>query len=183
VYCIIIIINESPSIMYMHFEASGNAADLAKKMKEVISLTKTPLEKREIAVKENETISDWSIVEKILGKEGNKKSNIISFGFSRKETIAENGHPLPKTFGIHTAVSFQMIDDKSIVTGDYVMTADEINEVIKVLTENNNIITALHNHMINEEPRLFFMHFFGYASPEPLSKGIRAALEKTNSIY
>lgn len=59
----------------------------------------------------------------------------------------------------------------------------EVNEVIKVLTENNIVITALHNHMINEEPRLFFMHFFGHAEPELLAKGIRAALEKTNSVY
>ena len=176
------VINENPPVMYMHFAASGNAVDLARKMKEVISLTGTPLGKKE-SIGEKEVKPDWSVVEKILGKEGNKKSKLISFGFPRKETVLENGQPLPKTMGISTAVIFQMAGDKAVVTGDYVMTAGEVNDVIKSLTNHNITITALHNHMINEEPRLFFMHFWGHADPDALAKGIKAALEKTNSVY
>jgi hypothetical protein len=177
------IINENPSVMYMHFAASGDATELAKKMREVISLTGTPVSKKEKAEGENDLKPNWIKVEEIMGKEGNKKSNLISFGFPRKEIIKERGNSIPKTMGTHTAVTFQMVDNKAVVTGDYVMTANEVNDVIRVLTENNITITALHNHMVHEEPRLFYMHFWGYAEPEPLAKGIRAALEKTNSDY
>lgn len=176
------IVNENPSVMYMHFAASGNAVELSKKMKEVISLTKTPLLKKGNNSSANDVKPDWSKVEEVLGKKGNKKADLISFGFPRKETIKEHGHTLPKTLGTHTAVTFQMVNEKAIVTGDYVMLASEVQNVIKALTEHNITITALHNHMIDEEPRLFYMHFWGYGEPELLAKGIKAGLEKTNSI-
>ncbi|HEY4784396.1 MAG TPA: DUF1259 domain-containing protein, partial [Bacteroidales bacterium] len=83
--------------------------------------------------------------------------------------------------GMATGVNFQMSGNKAAITGDFVLMADEVNPVIKALTENGIGVTAIHNHMLYDNPRLFMMHFWAVDDPAKLAKGIKAALDKTNS--
>ena len=169
---------ESPPLKYMHIAAVGPTAEIAKKMKDVFSVTGTPLNS---SPSKSTAIVDWKKVEDTLGKNGKKSGDIAKFGFSRQEQIKMHGHVLPKTFGIHTAIAFQMIDKhQAVITGDYVMTANEVDNVISTLTENGITATALHNHMIHESPRLFYMHFLSNGNPEKLAKGLKKALQKIN---
>jgi len=81
--------------------------------------------------------------------------------------------------GMATGIGFQPTGNgKAAITGDFVMTADEVNPVIKALRANDIEVTALHSHMLDEQPRLYFMHFWANDDAVKLAKGLRAALDK-----
>lgn len=88
---------------------------------------------------------------------------------------------MPAAMGMAIAINFQMSDNQAAITGDFVLLADEVNPVLKALTENGIAVTALHNHMLYDNPRLFMMHFWAVDDPEKLAKGLKSALDKTNS--
>jgi len=88
---------------------------------------------------------------------------------------------VPPFMGMATAINLQMIGERAANTGDFVLLATEVNPVVKALTENGIAVTALHNHMLFESPRLFFLHFWGFDTPEKLARGLKATLDKTNS--
>ena len=88
---------------------------------------------------------------------------------------------MPAYMGMATGINFQMDSDKAAITGDFVLLAEEVNSVVKALTENGITVTAIHNHMLFDNPRLFMLHFWAVDEPEKLAKGLKAALERTNS--
>jgi hypothetical protein len=173
------IVGESPSIKYLHFGGNGNPEILAQKMMSVLSVTGTPLVPQQTAT--TTTAYDWSKVESIIGRSGTHKGNILQFGIPRVETIIENGMNIPPFMGMATALNFQLIGEKAATTGDFVLLASEVNPVVHALIENGIAVTAIHSHMLFESPRLFFLHFWGVEQPEKLARGLRAALDKTNS--
>jgi Domain of Unknown Function (DUF1259) len=84
--------------------------------------------------------------------------------------------------GVATAINFQPTGNgKAAITGDFVLIGDEVNPVIKALRQNGIEVTALHSHMLDEQPRLYFMHFWANDDAVKLAKGLRAALDKTAS--
>ena len=86
---------------------------------------------------------------------------------------------VPETMGSAIAINFQPTGDgKAAITGDFVLIASEVNPVLRTLRENGIEVTALHNHMLNDEPRLFFMHFWANDDAEKLVRGLRSALDK-----
>lgn len=172
------IVGESPSIMYMHFGGNGDAKELAEKMKVVLALTGMPMTPPSPPTT---TQIDWSKVEATLGVTGQRKGNVLQFGIPRAEKITENGMEVPPFMGMATAINIQKVGEKAATTGDFVLLAEEVNSVVKALTENGIAVTALHNHMLFESPRLFFLHFWGFEAPEKLATGLKAALDKTNS--
>ncbi len=173
------IVGESPSIKYLHFGGHGDATALAQAMMAVLSVTKTPLVSPQSP--QAPTTYDWSKVDSILGRSGQRKGNVLQFGIPRAETIAENGMDIPPFMGMATALNMQLIGQKVATTGDFVLLASEVNPVVHALTENGIAVTAIHSHMLFESPRLFFLHFWGVDEPEKLARGLRAALDKTNS--
>jgi len=174
------LVGESPSIMYMHFSGRGDPVKLAKAMKSALAKTKTPLSESKIG-QPAVTGVDWSGVEAILGTSGKAAGSLLKYSFSRKEKIAENGMEIPPSMGVATPIGFQKVEGKAIVYGDFVLLAKEVNPVIKALVKHGITVTAVHNHMLFESPRLFFLHFWGIDKPEKLAKGVKAALDKTNS--
>lgn len=89
---------------------------------------------------------------------------------------------VPGSMGLATGLNFQPTGDgKAAVTGDFVLLGKEVNPVMKALQENGIAVTAVHSHMLEEQPRLFFMHFWANDDAVKLAKGLRAALDKTNS--
>jgi hypothetical protein len=172
------IVGETPAIKYMHFGGHGDAVKLAEAMKSVLALTGTPMTP---APPPPQTAVDWSSVESVLGATGQRKGNVVQFSIPRAETISENGMDIPPFMGMATAINIQSVGEKAATTGDFVLLASEVNPVVKALTENGIAVTAIHNHMLFESPRLFFVHYWGVNVPAVLAKGLRAALDKTNS--
>jgi hypothetical protein len=105
---------------------------------------------------------------------------LLQYNFSRNEKLTESGMEMPPAMGMSTSINFQMDGDRAAITGDFVLLADEVNPVVKALTENGITPTAIHSHMLHDEPRLFMMHFWAVENPEKLASGLKAALDKTN---
>jgi hypothetical protein len=174
------IVGESPRVMYMHFSGVGDPVKIAVAMKDVLSLTNTPLIPSQ--PKQSSAAIDWSKVESVLGWSGQRSGNLLSISIPRTEAITENGMEIPSSMGVATALNFEMIGKRAATTGDFALLANEVNPVIEALAEHGINVTAIHNHMLFESPRLFFLHFWGVDKPEKLAEGLRAALDKTNSV-
>jgi hypothetical protein len=173
------LLNEQPAIKYVHFSGKGDAQKLAGEIKSVLEVTGTPLSGT--PTQTQQTPPDWSAVEAILGSSGKKNGNLLQYSFARNEKLMESGMEMPAYMGMAIAINFQMSDNKVAITGDFVLLADEVNLVLKALTDNGIAVTALHNHMLYDEPRLFMMHFWAVDDPGKLAKGLKAALDLTNS--
>jgi len=173
------LINETPAIKYIHFHGSGDALQLAEKIKSVLAVTATPLTPP--ATQIQATNIDWSKVTAVLGITGKQNGMLLQYSFPRNEKLTESGMEMPPSMGMATAINFQMDGNRAAITGDFVLMPDEVNPVIKALTENGIMPTAIHSHMLHDEPRLFMMHFWAVGEPEKLATGLKAALDKTNS--
>ena len=171
--------NEKPAIKYIHFSGKGDALQLAGAIKSVLATTGTPLTAP--AMQTPTTGPDWSKVEAILGKSGRHNGLLLQYSFPRKEKLQESGMEMPPAMGMATAINFQMDGNRAGITGDFVLLAGEVNPVIRALTENGIVVTAVHNHMLYDDPRLFMLHFWAVNDPEKLATGLKAALDKTNS--
>ncbi|GLI37938.1 DUF1259 domain-containing protein [Geobacter hydrogenophilus] len=175
------LIGSTPPIMYLHFSGEGPPGRLAEAMRSALSLTGTPMGTPTPAVTQATPV-DWAKVEAILGKSGQKKGNLLQMSFPRKETIREKGMDVPPYLGMAIGINLQMVGRKAAATGDFVLLGEEVNPVVKALIDQGITVTAVHSHMLFESPRLFFLHFWGYDEPEKLARGLKAALDKTNSV-
>jgi hypothetical protein len=176
------VLHETPRIMYMHVAGHGNAARLAQTMKDVLAMTKTPAPNPNPAPQPQDLDIDTAAIEQALGHKGKVNGGVLQVSVARGEAISESGMKVPASMGISTALNFQPTGNgKAAITGDFVLLGSEVNPVIKALEEGRIQVTALHSHMLDEQPRLFFMHFWANDDALKLTRGLRAALDKTNS--
>ena len=174
------LLGELPRVMYMHIHGMGNAANLGKAIHQALAKTKTPEASAPSAPPDLDI--DTKQIDQILGHNGKNNGGIYQVGVPRAEHITEGGMAIPNSMGVATALNFQPTGGgKAAITGDFVLLAKEVNPVIKALRENGIAVTALHSHMLQEQPRLFFMHFWANDDALKLAKGLRAALDQTNS--
>lgn len=172
------LIHESPRVLYIHFMARGNEVELAKGLREALALTKTPLESKPPGPAEAKTALDEQI-EKIIGHTGSVSGGVLHINVPRNDVhVKMMGTEIPGNMGMNTPLNFQIEGKKAAINGDFMLLAGEINPVIKALRANGIEIASLHNHMLDEEPRLFFMHFWAYDDAVRLAKGLRAALDR-----
>jgi len=177
------LIGELPRVMYVHISSHGDAAQMAKAIHDALSLTKTPAPDSGSPTAASADLGfDQKQVEQILGHSGKVNGGVLQFAVPRSEAIHDSGIVIPPSMGIATALNFQSSGKgKTAVTGDFVLIANEVNPVIKALQQNGIAITAIHSHMLKEEPRLFFMHFWAINNATTLARGLRAALDFTSS--
>jgi|SRR5689334_14025768 len=173
------VLHETPRVMYMHIYGHGDAAKLAALMKKIIALTKTPASVQPAASASLDL--DTAAIDQALGHKGKANGGVYQVGVPRAEKIMEGSMAIPGSMGLATSLNFQPTGDgKAAITGDFVLLGSEVNPVIKVLRQNGIQVTALHSHMLQEEPRLFFMHFWANDNVAKLAKGLRTALDQTN---
>ena len=177
------LIGESPRVMYMHIASHGDPVQIAKAIHDAVALTKTPEAAPNSAAAPAADLGfDQKQVEQILGHAGKINGGILQFTVPRSETITDSGMTVPPSMGVATAMNFQPTSGgKAAITGDFVLVGNEVNPVIKALRQNGIEVEALHNHMLMEQPRLFFMHFWANDDALKLAKGLRAALDQTKS--
>lgn len=175
------LLDENPRIMYMHYMAEGNAKQLATSLHNALSESKTPLGKPASAPADS-SVPGWAkAVQDAVGREGNFKGGVLSFAIPRSSAITINGMTIAPAQGVSESINFQEAGTgKVATTGDFVLVADEVNPVISALEEHGIVVTALHSHMLKEEPRLLFMHFWGLGSADLVGTGIKAALAKVS---
>jgi hypothetical protein len=177
------LIGESPRVMYMHIASHGDPAQMAKAVHDALASTKTPgPDAPAVTQAASELGFDQKQVEQIVGHAGKVNGGVLQIGVPRSETISDGGMTVPPSMGVATALNFQPTGSgKAAITGDFVLLASEVNGVLKSLRQSGIAVTALHSHMLTEEPRLFFMHFWANDDAVKLAKGLRSALDNTNS--
>ena len=181
------LLRESPRVMYMHIRAIGNAVRIAKAVRTALEFTQTPLAPAPAAPAAATAAPaaldlDTAAIAKVMGVRGKVNGGVYQLTFPRLEKIRQEKMDIPPAMGIATAINFQSTGaGKAVVTGDFVLLGREVNPVIWALGENGIEVTAIHSHMIGEEPRLFFMHFWANDDVGKLARGLRAALERTRA--
>jgi hypothetical protein len=186
------LLRESPRVMYMHIRAIGNAVRIARAVRTALEFTQTPLAPAAAAPVAAAAAAapappaaldlDTGAIAKIMGVRGKVNGGVYQLTFPRIEKIRQEKVDLPPSMGIATAINFQSTGaGKAAIAGDFVLLGKEVNPVIWALSENGIDVTAIHSHMIGEEPRLFFMHFWANDDVAKLARGLRAALERTKT--
>jgi Domain of Unknown Function (DUF1259) len=176
------LIGESPRILYIHMGGHGDPVKLAKTIKHAVALTKSPLPQGGGAKESEDLGFDVAAVEKIIGYPGKVSGGVLHFNVARAEKLTEEGMDTPPSMGMGTSVNFQPTGNgKAAIAGDFAMTGKEVGPVMKVLKDNGVQAVALHNHALDDVPRLFYMHFWANDDAVKLAKTLRSALDETNS--
>jgi hypothetical protein len=172
------LLEETPRVMYMHYMGQGNAAKLAESLRAALAVSETPLTKPGAAPAATAAPPAWvNTVEETIGRKGGYNGGVLAFGVPRAEAVSINGMRVAPPQGVAESINFQEAGTgKVAATGDFVLTAGEVNPVISALEAHHVRVTALHSHMLMEQPRLFFMHFWAVGAPKPVAQGIKAAL-------
>jgi len=173
----------SPHVMYMHYEGHGDAAQLARALRQALSASGTPLGGPATPPAAGAPPIDTKQIEQALGRTGRDMgAGVFQVTVPRAEAITENGMPLLPSMGVVTVLNFQaMADGKTAITGDFVLIDKEVNPVARTLRQHGIDVTAIHNHGLLDMPRLFYMHFWAVDAPAKLAQGLKAALDQTNS--
>jgi len=181
------LLNESPRVMYMHIDGHSDPLKLAQAIHAALALSKTPLTTPPPSQQPEQIDLDTKQLDQIIGRAGKINGGVYQFGVPRTEKIAEGeiahgAEPIPSSMGLATAINFQPTGaGHAAITGDFVLLGSEVNPVIATLRANGIAVTALHTHMLNDSPHLFFVHFWANDDALKLARGLRAALDKTNS--
>ena len=176
------VLHESPRVMYMHIHAMGDSVKIAKSIHDALILSKTPFTAAAASSPNQEIGIDTKQIDQIMGYSGKVNVGVYQFSIARAEKITDSNMEVPPSMGVAHALNFQPTGGgKAAITGDFVLIGSEVNPVIRALRENGIAVTALHSHMLDESPRLFFMHFWANDDALKLARGIRAAVNRTNS--
>ena len=176
------VLHETPRVVYMHVHGHGDPTKIAEGVRAAIALTSTPAQAPAAAAAAGDLGIDTTQIAAALGHSGKVNGGVYQVSVPRAETIRGAGMEIPPSMGLGTAINFQPTGaGKAAITGDFVMVASEVNAVIRVLRQNGIEVTSLHNHLLDEEPRLFFMHFWANDDAVKLARGLRAGLDATNS--
>jgi Domain of Unknown Function (DUF1259) len=179
------VLRATPATFYMHVGGHGDAVKLASAIHTALAASKTPLTPPAPSATPPAIDLDTAQLDQIIGGKGQANGGVYQFGVPRRDPINENGIQIspPGPMGVATAINFQPTGGgKAAITGDFVLTGEEVNAVIKVLRESGIEVTAIHSHMLTEQPRLIFMHFWAHDDAVKLARGLRAALDKTASV-
>jgi hypothetical protein len=168
----------------LHVGGHGDPVKLATAIHDALAVSKTPMTPPTPPASPPAIDLDTAQLDQIIGVKGQNNGGVYGFGVPRRDPVNEGGMQIAPVgpMGVATAINFQPTGGgKAAITGDFVLTGDEVNPVIKALRENGIEVTAVHSHMLDEQPRLIFMHFWANDDAIKLAKGLRAALDKTAS--
>jgi hypothetical protein len=170
------LIGESPRVMYLHFDGHGSAAALAKTLHDALAKTKTPMSAPAAAPPPAVELN----LDGILGAAGKANGGVLQYSIARKSAVRAGGVVIPPAAGVATAINFQPTGNgRAATTGDFVLIGSEVNPVIRALRNGGIAVTAIHSHMLDDEPRLFFMHFWAEGDAVALARTLRRALDVT----
>jgi hypothetical protein len=172
-----------PMTLYMHIQAQGDPVKLATAIHSGLALSKTPIEAgTQPQAAAQQVDLDTAAVDKIMGHKGKDNGGVYQFSVPRAKPVKDGGMTLPEAMGSAIAINFQPTGGgKAAITGDFVLTSKEVNPVISAMLSNGIEVTALHSHMLDEQPRVFFLHFWANDDAQKLAKGLRAALDQVDA--
>jgi hypothetical protein len=179
------LLRNQPFTMYMHVLGHGDPVKLATALHAALAETKTPLSASPGApVAAPPPIDlDTAALDQTLGAKGTNNGGVYQFSIPRAEPITDGNMNVPPPMGSANAINFQPTGGgKAAITGDFVLIAKEVNPVLRALRDHGIEVTALHNHMLDDQPHLFFMHFWANDDARKLAEGLKAALAQINIV-
>jgi Domain of Unknown Function (DUF1259) len=178
------LLRASPATFYMHVGGHGDPAKMASVIHDALAVSKTPLAPPAAAGPAAAVDLDTAQLDQLIGAKGQANGGVYQFNVPRRDPIMEGGMQMTPVgpLGVAIAINFQPTGGgKAAITGDFVLSGDEVNPVIKALRANGIDVTAVHSHMLDEQPRVLFVHFWANDDALKLARGLRAALDKTAS--
>jgi Domain of Unknown Function (DUF1259) len=174
------LLHEIPRIMYIHFVGRGDEVELAKGLREALALTKTPMVS---AVSKPEAKPEIvTEIERIIGYQGSMGGDVFHITVPRNDIhVMTMGTMLPGSMGMNTPFNFQFDGKNAAINGDFMLLPAELNPVIKALRANGIEVVSIHNHLLDNQPSMVFMHFWAYGDAISLAKGLKAALNQVAS--
>jgi hypothetical protein len=175
------ILRASPATFYMHVGGHGDPEKMAAVIRSALSVSKTPFDPPATTAGPAPAVDlDTAKLDEIIGVKGNAVGGVYQFGVPRRDPAIESGMPVNGPLGGANAINFQPTGNgKAAITGDFLVTGNEVNPLIRALRAGDIEVTAIHSHMLDEQPRMFFIHFWANDDAMKLARGVRAALEKT----
>lgn len=177
-------VRNRPNVMYMHIDGKGKVENLSVSVKAIFDKVKESRGTDPKAAKADSVINSLhvSMLDSIIANKGEMSKGVYKYTIGRPDIqLVEHGIPVSTFMGFNTWAAWQGTPEKAAVCGDFTMLEDEVHPVIKALVENGIEVVAVHNHMVHEKPRVFFLHYWGVGNAEKLAKGLRAALDQTGT--
>ena len=175
------LLRAEPMTLYMHVQGHGDPVQLAQALHAALIQSHTPLGAPATAAPTGDSGFDVAGIDRIMGASGKINGVILQYSIPRKEAISDGGMAVPPALGSAIAINFEPTGaGKAAITGDFVLTATEVSPVMQALLAHGIEVTALHSHMVHDQPRLFFMHFWAVNDASTLASGLRAALDHCN---
>ena len=176
------VLRSSPATMYMHIAAHGDPVKLAQGLRAALALSRTPLGPQPASAPATTLPGlDLASLDRLMGAKGKIAGGTYQFGIPRADRLTDAGMAIPQAMGVANVINFQPTGGgKAAITGDLVLIASEVPEVLRTLRSQGIEVTALHNHMLEDEPRLFYVHFWANADARVLARSMRVAINKTN---
>ena len=173
------LIRATPATFYMHIRGHGDPVKLATAIRGALAESKTPFEAPASSAQAAKIDLDTDKLDQVIGVKGKANGGVYQFSIPRRDPVTENGMPAPAVMGTGTAINFQPTGGgKAAIAGDFMVTAEELNPMIRALRENGIDVVAIHSHMLQEQPRLFFVHFWANDDAVKLATELRSALDK-----
>jgi hypothetical protein len=175
------ILRASPATFYMHVGGHGDPVKMATVIRSALSASGTPFDPPATTAGPAPAIDlDTGKLDQIMGVKGSAVGGVYQFGVPRRDPAIESGMPVNGPLGGANAINFQPTGNgKAAITGDFLVTGNEVNPLIRALRAGDIEVTAIHSHMLDEQPRMFFIHFWANDDAEKLARNVRAALETT----
>jgi hypothetical protein len=175
------LLRTTPAVFYMHVGGHGDPVKLAETLRAGLALSGTPIGAPATSTPPAAIDLDIRAIEGALGFKGTANGGVYQFGIPRAEPITEGGMLVSAALGTATAINFQPTGGgKAAIAGDFVLLGQEVNRVLRNLRDNGIEVTALHSHMVDDSPHLFFMHFWANDDAVALAKHLRGALDLIN---
>jgi hypothetical protein len=172
-------VRNRPNVMYMHIDGSGSVDKLSASVKAIFKRVTQSRRKNPKDSKSDSVVNTLNIasLDSIIGHKGETSKGVYKYTIGRPDVaLQEHGIPVSTFMGFNTWAAWQGTPEKAAVAGDFAMLEDEVTSVIKALVENGIEVVAVHNHMIHEKPKIFFLHYWGVGNSNQLANGLKAAL-------
>src|ERR1700751_2777575 len=176
------LLRNQPFTMYMHIQGHGDPVKLAAALHAALAESKTPLSAAPAAPTPPPQIDlDTAAIDQTLGAKGTNTGGVYQFSIPRAEPIKDGGMDVPPPMGSANAINFQPTGGgKAAITGDFVLIRKEGKPGLKARRDHGVEVTGIHNHMLDDQPHLYFMHFWANDDAKKLAEGLKAALAQIN---
>jgi Domain of Unknown Function (DUF1259) len=176
------LLRAQPATFYMHVAGEGDPIKLAQGLHDALSASQTPLGGGQAPATQASLDLDTAKLEQVLGHKGSANGGVYQFSIPRGDKVSDQGMEIPPAMGTAIAINFQPTGgSNAAITGDFVLVGKEVNPVITTLRPSGIEVTALHNHMIDDQPHTYYVHFWANDDAAKLAQGLRAALDKVNA--